>query len=129
MIIKQKEWFSIKQCIDNPKNLYIFGDNTLRVGKGGQAQIRDCINSFGICTKVLPEMTDESFFNDVIEHLEIIEKDIFNLKEVIKNNNYEKIIFPCDGLGSGLSDMPNKCPLLYRRMNRLIKKNFGIEYK
>jgi len=129
MIIKQKEWFSVKQCLDNPKNLYIFGDNTLRVGKGGQAQIRDCNNAFGICTKMFPDMTDKAFFKDSIKHLEIIEKEIFNLKNEIKNNNYENIIFPYDGLGSGLSDMPNKCPLLYRRMNWLIKKNFNIEYK
>jgi hypothetical protein len=124
MILIQDEWFSVKQCLENPRNLYIFGDNTLRYGKGGQAQIRDCENSFGICTKWKPSMTDDSFFQDTIECLEIVEKDIVDLLHI--KDNYKNIIFPADGLGSGLSDMPNRCPLLYKRMNYLIQKHFGV---
>ena len=129
MISKQSEWFSVQQCNNNPKALYIFGDNTFRKGKGGQAQIRDCKNSFGICTKWAPNNDDGAFFIDTINCLEIVERDIFNLIKYYQESDYDNMVFPEDGLGSGLSDMPNKCPLLYRRMNYLIKKHFGIEYK
>ena len=56
MIILQKEYYSVEQCLANPDTLYVFGDNTQRFGKGGQAQIRDCKNSFGVCTKLYPEV-------------------------------------------------------------------------
>jgi hypothetical protein len=126
---KQKEWFSVEQCNKNKDKLYIFGDNTLRIGNGGQAQIRDCVNSFGICTKLAPSTTEHSYFSDSIEHLELIEADISELIKISKTGKYNEIIFPWDGLGSGLSKMPQKCPLLYRRMNKLLSKYFGIEYK
>ena len=126
---KQKEWFSIKQCIENPDKLYIFGDNTLRAGKGGQAQIRDCENSFGICTKWTPTTSNEAYFSDTINCLEIIERDISELIKLSKDGKYKEIIFPWDGLGSGLSKMPEKCPLLYKRLNKIISKYFNIGYK
>ena len=31
-IVVQEEWYSIEQCRANPRSLYIFGDNLLRVG-------------------------------------------------------------------------------------------------
>jgi len=125
MVIKQTEWYSVKQCLDNPRNLYVFGDNTFRVGKGGQAQIRDCKNSYGICTKVAPQTNPEAYFSDSIEHLEIIENDLRALIKLYKESGYDNIIFPSDGLGSGLSEMPERCPKLYERMNRLIRNHFG----
>ncbi len=126
MIIVQKEWYSVEQCMTNPLNLYIFGDNTKRVGKGGQAQIRNCSNSFGIATKLAPSMDSNSFFKDDIESLEFVEKDIKQLLQTMKD--YKNVVFPYDQLGSGLSDMPNKCPLLYRRLNRMLNKYFKVGY-
>jgi len=125
---KQKEWFSLQQCIDNPDKLYIFGDNTFRKGTCGQAQIRHCDNSYGICTKWAPNTTDGAYFSDTINCLEIVEKDILTLIKLSKEGKYKEIIFPLEGIGSGLSKMPQKCPLLYRKMNRLFKKYFDISY-
>jgi hypothetical protein len=129
MILVQSEWFSVNQCLENPANLYVFGDNTFRTGKGGQAQIRDCQNTFGIATKWAPNNTEGAFFADTINCLEIVEKDIAKLLKLYQNSDYENLVFPVDGLGSGLSDMPNRCPLLYRRMNHLIQKHFGVIFK
>jgi len=42
--------------------MYIFGDNTYRVGKSGQAIIRDENNAFGIVTKVAPSNDTNAFF-------------------------------------------------------------------
>jgi hypothetical protein len=125
---KQEEWFSVEQCNSNPKKLYVFGDNTFRKGTGGQAKIRNCDNSFGICTKWAPNTNESAYFIDTINCLEIVERDIYELIKISKTNEYEEIIFPWDGLGSGLSKMPQKCPLLYRRMNKLLEKHFGISY-
>ena len=127
MTIIQKEYFSIKQCNKNPKNLYVFGDNSNRIGRGGQAIIRNCSNSFGIVTKLLPSTNDKAYFNDdkFVMHLFYIEADINRLKE--ESKNYDNIVFPKAGLGTGLSDMPNKCPKLFKAMNELLKTNFGFD--
>ncbi len=93
----QKEWFSIEQCNQNPYKLYVFGDNTLR---------------------------KESFFTDSIECLEVMEDDIRKL--ILESENYDIVVFPSDGLGTGLSDMPNKCPLLFKRMNKILNKHFKV---
>ena len=122
--ITQKDWFSVKQCNDNPDNLYVFGDNTLRIGKGGQAQIRDCENSFGICTKRTPSTDDDAYFRDTLSDWEFIVEDLKKLKEVEKK--YKSIIFPADGLGTGLSEMPNRCPKLYTQFSKHLEDNYGF---
>ena len=62
--IEVQELYSVKDCLDNPHKLYIFGDNLIGVGKGGQAIIRDCPNTFGIPTKRLPHRENNAFFSD-----------------------------------------------------------------
>ena len=122
----QKEWFSLKQCNENPKNLYVFGDNMIRKGKGGQAQIRTASNSFGIATKRLPSMKEESFFNDRLDELEIIENDLEAL--CIVADDYNRVIFPENGLGTGLSEMPERSPHLFNHLNLLIRNLFGVKF-
>ena len=126
MIIVQKEWYSVEQCLNNPQNLYVFGDNTIRVGKGGQAQIRDCANSFGIATKRYPTMEDNAFFidDDSMSDLDYILADIEELHNI--KDQYENIVFPYDGLGTGLSKMPTSCPLTFQVMNRILSREFGF---
>jgi hypothetical protein len=122
--VVQKEYFSIEQCSKNPNFLYVFGDNTLRVGKAGQAQIRDCPNSIGICTKRLPSISEEAYFTDSKSDWEIIKRDLDNLRQV--SGSYDRIIFPYDGLGTGLSDMPNKCPKLFLGLSKYLKRNYNF---
>ena len=47
----------------NPDVLYLFGDNVLRVGFGGQAkEIRGEPNAVGVRTKHRPNMHPDAFF-------------------------------------------------------------------
>ena len=48
-----------------PDYLFIFGDNDIQKGKGGQAIIRDEPNTFGIPTKKQPNNNLNSFYYDV----------------------------------------------------------------
>ena len=121
----QKEWFSEKQCNDNHHKLYVFGDNTLRIGKGGQAQIRDCANAIGVATKIKPTMEKNAFFNDDdIKFQKIIDDDLKRIIE--KSKDFDIIVFPADGLGTGLSRLPELAPYLYRFLLTKIKDYFGI---
>jgi hypothetical protein len=107
----------------------VFGDNTLRKGNGGQACIRDTPASFGVATKLLPSQMDNSFFEDGNEeHKQFIEDDLQELENLLKKNTTLVVYFPEYGLGTGLSEMPTKCPHLFMHMNKLIKEKFGIDY-
>lgn len=126
--VTQKEWFSVQQCLDHPENLYVFGDNIMRVGNGGQAVIRGCENSYGIATKRTPSMHESAFFSDTNHEYQCVFSDLLRLEEIYTSGKYEYIIFPSDGLGTGLARMPEKSPILYRRMNEFIQEHFGIVF-
>ena len=121
----QDEYFSVKQCEENPDKLYVFGDNTLRSGKKGQAVIRNCENSFGIPTKKFPSMSEMSFFSDEPEELMLVEIALDQLYELSKI--YGTIVFPKDGLGTGLAKMNTKSPKLFWYLKSKIKLLFGVE--
>lgn len=104
--------FSIDQCRLNFKTLFVFGDNEQRSGMGGQAIIREQENSIGICTKKAPSMDISSFFtdNELEQNKAIIDEDIVRVKEYAEQIGVRDIAFPQMGLGTGLADMPRKCP-------------------
>ena len=107
----------------NPDVLYVFGDNVDRVGLGGQAgEMRGEPNAVGVATKWSPSMRETSFFDDSdYEHIaKIIDADFEPLFKAALNG--KTIILPSDGLGTGLSEMPTRCPKLYQ----LVRNNIGI---
>lgn len=127
-VIKQDEWYSKDMCKQNPKTLYVFGDNTAEVGCGGQAQIRYEPNSIGIPTKRKPTMEDDAFFNDNPVQLLKIEQAISNLLVVLASGKYTKLVFPEDGLGTGLAELPTRSPAAYAYLNDRIYECFGIKF-
>lgn len=126
----QKSWYSIEDCENNLDKLFIFGDNTLRLGMAGQAQIRKCQNSCGLATKLNPGMDDGDFMSDNFydAHCMVIEKDIIKIVRRFENkaNGYNKIVFPYDGLGTGLSKLPEKAPRVYNFLCTKLREVFGI---
>lgn len=126
-ILIQKEYFTVNECIKNPKSLYIFGDNAVNYGKGGQAIIRDCPNAFGIPTKMFPTMTIEAFFMDTPESFKYVLTKVEELNDIFKSNKYDYIVFPIDGLGTGLARMPYYAPKLFKQLCDDLYKLFGIE--
>ncbi len=122
----QDKWYNVEDCA-NTKALYVFGDNTKRIGKGSQAQIRELNNSFGIATKNLPSMSNESFFNDSFEDIIFLVNDIKTLYQFAKFRPDLTIVFPRDGLGTGLSQLPTRAPLCNNILQSLLLKYFDIE--
>jgi hypothetical protein len=113
--------------LDNidPNKIYVFGDNLLRKGKKGQAIIRDLPNAMGVATKRLPTMNTDAFFSDQNDEIETVKQD---LREIYKQAQSGKsIVFPEDGLGTGLAKLPQKAPLTYKELDRIIDIFFGIE--
>ncbi len=95
-----------------PKYLFVFGDNDVKKGTGGQAIIRHEENAIGIPTKKLPNNVKTSFYTDDeyesnISKIDIAIEDIF-IK--VKEENYEGIVLPIDGFGTGLAKLKDYAP-------------------
>ena len=93
----------------NPDVLYVFGDNLVRVGMGGQAgEMRHERNAVGVATKASPSAYFREDTASTIAQKRAIDEDMKPL--FVKVNQGGIVVWPSDGIGTGLSDLPNKAP-------------------
>lgn len=117
-IIQQKMIFR-EDVRSNPLALYVFGDNILRKGLGGQAkEMRHEANSVGVATKNAPGIGDQDFFSDepaaILAQNAIIDQDMKKLFSHLKEGGV--VIWPRDGIGTGLSRMPELAPTSFNHL-------------
>jgi hypothetical protein len=118
--------FSVEQCRINFDTLFIFGDNLERTGTGGQAIIREQKNSLGFATKKAPGGAKEDYFTDEEygTNCKIIEEEIEKIKKYAKEHQYKSVAFPFMGLGTGLSEMPIRCPQTFFYLCTRLQQEF-----
>lgn len=110
--------------------LYLFGDNVVRAGRGGQAGIRRASNSIGIITKRLPSNTrPNSFLTDDVLDLTsgLIINDIRRVVEKIQNGDYERVHIPAAGLGTGLANLKQTAPKTFKFLSYHLKRAFDFD--
>jgi len=113
---------SVKKCKANRNKIYVFGDNVLRKGKAGQAIIRNCKNSFGVITKRYPNNKHDSYLKDNEFDLKLVMNDLTKLRYLMYKGN--TIVFPRDGLGTGLAQLGLHAPKIHIKMFKYIEKYF-----
>ena len=123
------EWYTPELVKANPHCLFVFGDNLLGKGHGGQAVIRDLPNTFGIPTKREPNKRDTAYFSDKDEEMDAVTHSIAVLNFICTLNIFEKIIFPKNGIGTGLSHTKSKSPMIYKMMKRYLKNSFNYTFE
>ena len=92
---------------------YLFGDNTLRRGFGGQAkEMRGEPNAIGIATKATPTSGTNAFFSDAEfdKWADVIDADFMPAYIHLLKGGI--VVVPEDGLGTGLSELPQRAPNL-----------------
>jgi len=102
----------------NPTVLYAFGDNVERWGRGGQAaEMRDEPNAVGIATLWAPGR----FFSDdrLTEQAAIIDTDMEPLFEALRAGR--DVVFPADGVGTGLADLATRSPATFNHLQARIE--------
>ena len=106
----------------NPDWLFIYGDNNIGQGLGGQAIIRGLSNTLGIPTKKYPNNAYKSFYTDLeySDNIERIQKAISKIIQV--EYKYKFIVLPENGLGTGLAQLPTKAPKTYSYLVNAIEK-------
>ena len=95
--------------------LFIFGDNDKRQGFGGQAkEMRGEPNTYGIRVKKSPAMMPDAFYTDK-EYNDNIHKILFDLGHVqIIRKDYERLVIPANGIGTGLANLNGKAPKTFK---------------
>lgn len=116
MTIKYLDWITRDMVRNEADAVFVFGDNTARIGLGGQAKaMRGESNVIGVATKRRPSMVVGSFFSDCErEDFDVMQNDLRRVTEVLSAG---KIVYvPKDGLGTGLSQLPMCAPRLYKML-------------
>lgn len=116
--------FSEELARQHPDKVFVFGDNLARRGRGGQAIIRFEENAFGVPTKRSPRMDSEAFFGDRDDERAAV---LATLRELFKIARTRTIVFPQAGLGTGLAQMSQRSPQLYREMCGILRQHFGFD--
>ena len=121
------ENYTSKLLKANPDKLFLFGDNNVRTGKGGQAVIRDESNAVGISTKLLPKNTSEAFMSDnqLASNKAVIDSDIRKAKEKAAKEG-KTIVLPKGGFGTGLAALATKAPQTFAYLNQRLQEEFGF---
>lgn len=125
MPVIRQAWIVRDDLKNNRDRVYVFGDNMVRQGYGGQAkEMRGEPNAFGVPTKWAPGndeldfFTDDSFQDDTF--MVMLYGAFVHLTEVLKNGH--DVVIPKDGLGTGLSKLPEKAPKIAALIDSLIEK-------
>lgn len=122
--IEVVENYNDEDVKNNSNSIYVFGDNLDRKGTAGQAVIRNNNNAFGIVTKLHPSNDDNAFMSDTSfeNNKQIIDNDINKLKTF-----KQRIIFPKNGIGTGLAKLKEKAPKTYAYLKEQLLINFGFD--
>ena len=112
--MRYEKYITRKMLRGNPNTLFVFGDNLARKGLGGQArEMRGEPNAVGIPTKNFPGMNPDDFFAD---HDFDKVSAVYGREFVVLINHILKggeVVWPKDGIGTGLADLPNKAPRIW----------------
>ena len=95
-----------------PETLFVFGDNDMREGKKGQAQIRDERNTIGLRTKKAPKGTSDAYYTDE-EYRGNISKMNNDLKKIQEEAKKYQSVYYIPGIGEGYAKLQKKAPRTY----------------
>jgi hypothetical protein len=122
MPIRYVKWITREMVRAQPGAIFVFGDNLRREGLGGQAKaMRGEPNAIGIATKRAPTMSESAFFKDCDEDRAALQADLLRVWRQITVG--KTIYAPADGLGTGLSMLPEKAPELYAILLKFFREH------
>lgn len=115
MLVRTSAFYTPQLLRANPNFLFVFGDNLQRIGKGGQALVRDEPNAVGLATKRAPNNHEYAFFDNLaFSDFYEMKKDIELVKALAA---YKMVVIPFSThleLGTGLAELPTRAPALYK---------------
>ncbi|OWJ65119.1 hypothetical protein [Inquilinus limosus] len=107
--------YSREEIRSHPQALYVFGDNFVERGLGGQAAAaRGEPNAVGIATKRAPSLVTNAFLTDadLARLQQHATPALDRLREHLAAGG--TVVMPADGIGTGLAQMPDRAPACWR---------------
>lgn len=119
-MIRVEEFITPAMVEVNPDWYFVFGDNARRVGKGGQAAIRDYPNTLGIRTKWAPSTSRGSYFtdDDFVAATNMIAMDFTAIHSCLIMG--KTVVFPLAGIGTGRAELATRAPKIYEYLNQTL---------
>jgi hypothetical protein len=115
-MIEIPKYVTEKFLKNNPNVIFVFGDNTIRKGKGGAAKLRDEPNTYGFITKKYPNNNDRSFYR-LQEYTSVFKLELSRLMIEIEANPDKTYLI--SKLGAGLANR-------YKIYEEIIQPNIGV---
>lgn len=110
MPVRYLSWITRDMLKAEPQARFVFGDNMLRIGLGGQAAaMRGEPNAIGVATLYAP---GEYYRADDPAALETVAADLAKVAGALAAGR--TVYVPLDGLGTGLGRLPQNAPALHR---------------
>lgn len=115
-MIEYRDHITREMLRDEPRKLFVFGDNLLSRGTRGQArEMRGEPNAVGIPTKRAPSMSSASFLTDT--DLELWREA--SLASIVRLVRARIIVWPSAGIGTGFARLNSTSPLIFRKIEAL----------
>lgn len=132
MILFFSGWYTPALVATYPDRVFVFGDNSLGVGLGGQAAIRGLENTLGVPTKWAPHRGEPAFYSDEFFDRPLITARLGQLMHLLARGTDVVVPgrFDAIELGTGLAELPDRAPQLYLGLSASIQKaaiHFGHE--
>lgn len=116
--------YSQKLVEEYPRTHFVFGDNRIRRGNGGQACIRPCKNTLGVVTKHEPSNAPGAFFEEGDPlAMRSLARDLLNIEQLMEQPAAAVVLPVLDlpdlpsSLGCGLAQLPSRAPTMYAMIN------------
>lgn len=128
MPVYTKKFITRKFMQEHPDWYFVFGDNLDRYGFGGQAkEMRGEPNAIGVATKAKASHNKDAYLHDdnPYHDFEVL-KDLEKVQSKLKEGSV--VVFPTDGIGTGLAKLEEKAPQLFEYIQNRIqtfKDEFG----
>lgn len=121
-IIEYAQHVSRETVRNNPNKIFIFGDNDLKTGLGGQAaEMRGEKNTIGIPTKKKPTHEPDAYYSD-LEFEENKKKINYAVKLIIDEiKKGVTVVIPAAGIGTGLAKLEEKAPKTFKFLQGSLK--------
>ena len=106
------KWIARSFVREHRDHIFLFGDNLIRRGLGGQAAaMRGEPNVVGIPTKKLPSNSDEAFFTDVEmeQNKAAIDQAFERLSDMCLTTE-QVIVIPANGVVTGRAQLESRAP-------------------
>lgn len=120
--IERMQFITREYVRANRDKLFLFGDNLLRRGLGGQAAaMRHEPNAIGIPTKKSPSYKEGAFFTDLeFDQNKAAIDAAFAEVEKATSDSIRMIVIPADGLGTGRAQLDRRAPRTFSYLQKCL---------